>query len=37
MITKLRKLSGVGKIIPRDFQPYLELHLNHRELGVMIV
>ncbi|WMV28886.1 hypothetical protein MTR67_022271, partial [Solanum verrucosum] len=32
-----RKLSGVGKIIPRAFLPYLEVHLTHPELGVMVV
>ncbi|WMV45803.1 hypothetical protein MTR67_039188 [Solanum verrucosum] len=37
MISHSRNLSGIGKIIPRAFQPYLELHLTHPELGVMVV
>ncbi|WMV42487.1 hypothetical protein MTR67_035872, partial [Solanum verrucosum] len=32
-----RKLGGIGNIIPRYFLPYLEVHLNHPELGVMAV
>ncbi|WMV44260.1 hypothetical protein MTR67_037645 [Solanum verrucosum] len=31
------KLGSVGNIIPRYFQPYLEIHLTHPELGVMSV
>ncbi|WMV51064.1 hypothetical protein MTR67_044449 [Solanum verrucosum] len=31
------KLGGIGKIIPRAFLPYLEVHLTHHELGVMVV
>ncbi|WMV40940.1 hypothetical protein MTR67_034325 [Solanum verrucosum] len=37
MMSKSCKLGGVGKISPRDFQPYPELLLTHPELGVMAV
>ncbi|WMV43411.1 hypothetical protein MTR67_036796 [Solanum verrucosum] len=36
-MSKSRKLGGVGKISPRDFQLYQQLLLNHLELGVMAV
>uniref|UniRef100_M1E105 Uncharacterized protein n=1 Tax=Solanum tuberosum TaxID=4113 RepID=M1E105_SOLTU len=36
-MSKLYNLSGVGKISPRDFQPYQDLPLNPSELGVMAV
>ncbi|WMV29088.1 hypothetical protein MTR67_022473 [Solanum verrucosum] len=37
MNSESHKLGGVGKIIPRVLQPYLEVHLNHPELGVMTI
>ncbi|WMV57983.1 hypothetical protein MTR67_051368 [Solanum verrucosum] len=35
--SELCKLSGVEKIIPRCFQQYLEIHLNHIYLGVITI
>ncbi|WMV07558.1 hypothetical protein MTR67_000943 [Solanum verrucosum] len=37
MISKLRKLGGIGKISPRAFQPYQEMFLTHPELEVMAI
>ncbi|WMV49789.1 hypothetical protein MTR67_043174, partial [Solanum verrucosum] len=35
--SKLRKLGSVRKIIPRAFLPYLEVHVTHPALGVMVI
>ena len=37
MNSESRKLGGVGKVILRDVLPYVEVHLNHPEIGVMII
>ena len=34
---ELRKVGDIRKIMPRDFLPYLEVHLNYPALGVMII
>ncbi|WMV24091.1 hypothetical protein MTR67_017476 [Solanum verrucosum] len=37
MNLELRELSSIGKIIPRAFEKYLEVHLTQPELGGMSV
>ncbi|WMV15984.1 hypothetical protein MTR67_009369 [Solanum verrucosum] len=36
-MSKSCNLGGIGKISPRDLQPYQDLLLTPPELGVMIV